>query len=361
MSTEVTRRVETKTLNLGDDNAVVPYEFGFESEHPALTLPFNLYVCGQNFTGAKISITTVRVKSRDDVFLLKGKCHSVKLQFEFQNFSLAIYPDVIVVGEYKDELILQFANPTGEHLAQLRFVLNSFIAGDFVTLGSVMAYSGPTKPKEDKAPVEQNWKDRVRSIAVAAMSAGLIIVAAAGLYSRFTTAIEMHPVLIDQAGQTMRASAAGQVAYLNPEAAKGEILFSVNSNSGDVLNFQMPCDCEVVVNQGIGEGTTVLPTDVILTILVNSLEVNIQALMSVEGLARAMKGDAVFLDMADGRSIPVNVVAGQTSNNAALSGELFMPVQLTAAEGALGQNDIGKFAQLRLKKKPFWAFGGEEG
>ncbi len=358
MTTELTRRVETKTLDLGSDNAVVPYEFGFESEHPALSLPFNLYICGQNFTGTKISITTIRVKSRDDVFLLKGKTHSVKLQFEFQNFSLAIYPDVLVVGEYKDELILQFADPTGEHLAQLRFVLNSFIAGDFVTLGAVMAYSGPTKPKEDKPPAEQKWTDRFRSIAVAVMSAGLIVLAASALYTRFTTGIEMHPVLIDQSGQIMRASAAGQVAYLNPDAKKGEVLFSVNSNSGDVLNFQMPCDCNVVVNQGVGEGTTVLPTDVILTILVNNVDVNIQALMSVEGLARAMKGDAVFLDMADGRSIPVTVVAGQTSNNAALSGELFVPVNLHAPEGALGEEDIGKFAQLRLTKQPFWAFGG---
>ena len=359
MTTDVIRRVETKTLNLGEDSAVVPYEFGFESEHPALTLPFNLYVCGQNFTGAKISITTIRVKSRDDVFLLKGKCHSVKLQFEFQNFSLAIYPDVLVVGEYKDELILQFANPTGEHLAQLRFVLNSFIAGDFVTLGAVMAYSGPTKPKDESAPIEQKWTDRARSIAVAAFSAGMIVVAASALYTRFTTAIEMHPVLIDQAGQTMRASTAGQVAYLNPVAKKGEILFSVNSNSGDVLNFQMPCDCESAGNQGVSEGTTVLPTDVILTILVNSLDVNIQALMSVEGLARAMKGDAVFLDMADGRSIPVDVLAGQTSNNAALGGDLFVPVQLIAAEGVLGEGDIGKFAQLRLTKQPFKIFDGE--
>ncbi len=359
MNTEVTRKVETKTLNLGGDSAVVPYEFGFESEHPALTLPFNLYVCGQNFVGAKISVTTIRVKSRDDVFLLKGKCHSVKLQFEFQNFSLAIYPDVLVVGEYKDELILQFANPTGEHLAQLRFVLNSFIAGDFVTLGAVMAYSGPTKPRDESTPIEQKWTDRVRSVAVAVMSAALIGLASTALYTRFTTAIEMHPVLIDQAGQIMRASTAGQVAYLNPAAMKGDILFSVNSNSGDVLNFQMPCNCEVVVNQGIGEGTTVLPTDVILTILVNNLEVNIQALMSVEGLARAMKGDAVYLDMADGRSIPVDVVAGQTSNSASLSGELFVPVQLHAPVGALGESDIGRFAQLRLTKQPLWAFGEE--
>ena len=89
----------------------------------------------------------------------------------------------------------------------------------------------------------------------------------------------------------MQATTAGQISYLNTDAAKGEVLFSVNANSGDVLNFKMPCDCEIVLSQGVREGITVLPTDVILTILVNSLDLNVQALMSVEGLARAMKDD----------------------------------------------------------------------
>ena len=73
----------------------------------------------------------------------------------------------------------------------------------------------------------------------------------------------------------------------------------------------MPCDCEVVVGQGVAEGVTVLPTDEILTILTNSVGLNVETLMSVEGLARAMSGDRVFLDMADGRSIPVQVIAGK--------------------------------------------------
>lgn len=299
-------------------------------------------------------MTAIHVTARDEIFLIKGSKHAARIQFDFKNFSVSIYPDVIVVGEKDDELILKFADPTGDHAAQLRFVLNSFIAGDFVTLGAVMAYSGPTKPKEDKKPAEQDWKQRYRSIGVATLSAVLAIWAASALYVRYTTGIEMHPVLIERSGQPMQATTAGQVSYLNPNAAKDEVLFSVNANSGDVLNFKMPCDCEVVLNQGVREGVTVLPTDVILTILVNSFELNIQALMSVEGLARAMTGDRVFLDLADGRSIPVQVLAGSSANSATLGGELFVPVQLIPEEGALTEADIGRYGQLRLAKPHFW-------
>ena len=348
------RKIEQKSLEIGKPVKSAEYEFGYENEHPTVSLPFTLSVLNQNLTGKSISLTTINVKAEDEVFLIAGSKHAVKIQFEFKNFSVSIYPEVVVVGEHKDEVALKFADPTGDHVAQLRFVLNSFIAGDFVTLGSVMAYSGPTAPKEEKKVEEQNWKERYRSVAVALMSGALAVLAAYALFIRYTTGYEMHPVLVEHAGQAMQATTAGQIAYLNTQAAEGEVLFSINANSGDVLNFRMPCDCEVALNQGVREGLTVLPTDVILTILVNNLDLSIQALMSVEGMARAMQGDRVYLDLADGRSIEVSVIAGKSANSALLGGDLFVPVEIIAPKDALTEADIGRYGQLRLTKRFFW-------
>ena len=333
----------------------IPVEFGFESEHPSVSPPYTMHAYGQRFEGQSLSLTTIEVKGRDDVLLVQGTRHIVRLQFAFENFSVTIFPEVVVAKERGDTLTLKFADPTGDHAAQLRFVLNSYIAGDFVTLGSVMSYSGPTKPKDDKPAARQPWTERYRSIAVVCLSTFLALWAAAGIYTRYTTGMEMHPVMIERAGQPMKATTAGQIAYLNPTAQKGEVLFSVNANSGDVLNFRMPCDCEAVVNQGVDEGLTVLPDDIIMTILVNSVDVDVKALMSVEGLARAMKGDRVYLDMADGRSIPVQVVASAAANAASLRGDPFVPVQLVPGEGVLSASDIGKFAQIRVTKELLWA------
>jgi hypothetical protein len=189
---------------------------------------------------------------------------------------------------------------------------------------------------------------------VASFSFLLAMVAAYGLFVRYTTGYEMHPVLVEHAGQAMQATTAGQVAYLNPEAKQGDVLFSINANSGDILNFRMPCDCKVALGQGVREGLTVLPADVLLTILTNTTDLRIQALMSVEGLARAMKGDQVFLDLADGRSVAVQVIAGKTANTALLGGELFVPVEIIAPDEALNKADIGRYGQLRLTKRFFW-------
>jgi hypothetical protein len=77
--------------------------------------------------------------------------------------------------------------------------------------------------------------------------------------------------------------------------------------------------------------------------------------MSIEGLAKAMSGEAAYLDMDDGRSIPVTVTPTSATNAAALRGDLFVPVDLVPAPGALVPDDIGRSAKLRLSKS--W-FGG---
>ena len=64
------------------------------------------------------------------------------------------------------------------------------------------------------------------------------------------------------------------------------MVFSINAITGDVLNFQLPCDCEVAVTEGIFEGATVLPIDVILSFFGSSASVRAQTLMSIEGLAQ---------------------------------------------------------------------------
>ena len=327
-------RVEDTDFNLDSLKASVPLEFGYEAEHPAVSLPFSVAIRGKRFDGQKISLTSMSVSTHAEIHMVPGSKHVASVQFEFQNFSVTIYPEVVVVGEKGGDLILNFADPTGDHVAHLRFVLNSFIAGDFVTLGSVMAYSGPTKPKEEKAAVQQNWKERVRSMFVAFLSAMLAFAAIYAFYVRFTTGYEMHPVVIERAGQPMQATTAGQIAYLDTSAAKGEVLFSINSNTGDILNFRMPCDCEVILTDGIREGVTVLPTDIVASILTNETGIEVETLVSVEGFSRAMRGDKVLLDLTDGRTIPVTIMAKTTSNAAAISGEVFIPVRLMADDHA---------------------------
>lgn len=330
----------------------IPVDFVYDTEHPVLPIPFTVHIGDQKFEGAGLSITEAFIKAPGPFDPnLVGTKFITRLQFDFEGFTVALFPEAVVAGAREDgEIALQFIDPTGPHLPQLRYILNSFIAGDFVQLGGMLSYTGPVKPKKAKEAAKEDPRRRLRSLGAAVLSGVLILAAVNVVVTRYTTSLEPRPVFIERAGTEMRATAAGQLTYLNPQASEGEVAFSINSNSGDVLNFQLPCDCEVTLAEGAVEGATVLPIDPILTFFDGSNNIRVKTQMSVEGLAKAMEGERVYLDLADGRSLRMNVVVNSATNASALRGELYVPVDLVAEEGSLGEGDIGQSGRLRLAK-----------
>jgi hypothetical protein len=335
------------------DTAPLPADFVFESEHPLLPIPFVVIWGDARLEGTAVSVTAahVAIDGRVDPAWI-GHKQIVTMQFAFEGFAVTLFPEVSVgPSDREGEMVLQFLNPTGAHLPQLRYILNSYIAGDLASLGGMLAYTGPTRPKTGKKEEAVHWRHRVRGIASACASAMLMLIAAGILLARFTQSYEPRPVFIERAGQDMKATTAGQISYLNPDAPKGEVVFAITANSGDVLNFQMPCDCEVVVTEGIYEGATVLPVDNILSLFDSTVAVRVETLMSIEGLGRVLDGDQVYLDMSDGRTIAAEVVLNTASYGASQRGDLFVPVTLATPQGAITVDDMGKTARLRLSRK----------
>ncbi|TNF21592.1 MAG: hypothetical protein EP318_06470 [Rhodobacteraceae bacterium] len=330
----------------------VPAEFGFDTEHPVLPVPFTAQIGEARFTGTGLSVTAAYVEPREAVApMLTGSRQAVRLRFDFGGFTITLFPEArVTTNDTGDELTLQFIDPTGPHLPQLRYILNTYIAGDVVSLGAMMAYTGPTQPKEAKGKggTAADARRRIKSIGVALLSSVLIYFAVSALFTRYTTSYELRPVFILRAGNEMRATSGGQVIFLNPGAGKGEVLYSLSATTGDVLNFQSPCDCEVALTDGMFEGATVLPGDSILTLYGQNRSVRVQTQMSTEGLSRAMSGERVHLEMDDGRTIPVQVILTSATSAAAEEGDLFLPVRLEPQAGALTEDDIGKSARLRL-------------
>ena len=340
----------------------LPIEFAVENEHPMIAAQFVLTLNGACYVGTALSLTKLSAQLQKGEGLAPGARGIGLMQFVFDGFTLSIQPELVAQEmDVQGTTTFLFADPTGAHLPQLRYILNSVIAGDVVSLDGVMSYSGPLAPKEPKPEPEATWRDRARPLAGLAISAMLVIGASALVASRYMTEYEFYPVSVTRDGQTMRATAAGQIAYLNPEAGQGEVAFSVNSNTGDVLNFTMPCDCDAIVQSGIAEGSTVLRTDLVMTIFDNMSSPRVETLMSVEGLGRALRGDAVHMEMTDGRSIPVRVVTDERTHAARLRGDLFVPVTLASLGEAFTEADIGKSAQLRLSKDLFRWTGVDTG
>ncbi|APX14284.1 hypothetical protein [Tateyamaria omphalii] len=343
------------------DTPIVPVGFGLESEHPMLTMPFTLSVAGQTFEGKRISVTEIEIALPKGT-MNAGSKELAKLSFPFEDFTITLMAQVTATDRGDDNMsILLFSEPTGAHLAQLRYVINSVIAGDIITLKGLMAYTGPTQPKSPKAAEAKSNRDRLRSIGVALVSLFIAFVAGTAVFSRYTTAYEMHPVFIDRTGLAMQATVAGQLTYLNPEAAPGEVAYTIAATTGDVLSFQMPRNGQVALSSDVFEGSTVLPTDLILTIFDNSDSIRLRTLISIEGLTRALQGDPATIEMNDGRTLPVTVQVRDTTRAAALRGDLFVPVDLTVKGGSLGPSDMNKSARLRLSKTLLGVFGiGQE-
>ncbi|MEM6303840.1 MAG: HlyD family efflux transporter periplasmic adaptor subunit, partial [Pseudomonadota bacterium] len=166
-----------------------------------------------------------------------------------------------------------------------------------------------------------------------------------------------HPVFIDRDGMAMQATVAGQLTYLNPDAAVGEVAYMVASVTGDVLSFQMPRDGEVTLASDVFEGATVLAEDLILTIFDDSETLRLRTMISVEGLTRALQGDPATIELNDGRSFPVEVLVRETTRSAAMKGEVFVPVDLAVKGPGLTPSDINKSARLRLSKTLGGLFG----
>ena len=329
----------------------VPQDFIFDAEHPVMPVPFSVQIDEAKLEGTGLSVTAAYVAidgQLDPAWM--GHKQVVRLQVDFRGFSVVLFPEVVVAGSRRDgEMTLQFMDPTGPHLPQLRYILNTFIAGDAVSVGGMVAYTGPTQLKAAKGADAKPTKFRVRSAAVAFLSLCLLLTTGYVMLQRATQSYELRPVFVERMGQDMKATTAGQVSFLNPKAKKGEVVFSVNSNSGDVLNFQLPCDCEVAVTEGVYEGATVLPIDSILSFFQPNAGVRVQTQMSIDGLAKAMGGEQGYLDMSDGRSLPVRVVITSATNAASLRGDLFVPVDLLPPDGVLTNADVGKSAHLRLQ------------
>jgi len=338
----------SKTLSVAQ---AVPPGFGTENEHPMLTMPFSIVLGNEVYTGQRISVTHIEIEADPQSSLRKGTTDLATIQFPFQDYAITMAASVMVASARDGKATLLFSEPTGPHLAQLRYIMNSFIAGDLVTLKGMMAYTGPTQPKAPKgAEAKPAIRDRMRSIAVAVISMSIALVAATFVFDRYTTAYELHPVFIEQDGLSMQATVAGQVTFIDADAQPGDVAYTIAAVTGDVLSFQMPAEGVIKVSDSVYQGATVLPDDLIMTIFDNTPEVRLRTMMSIEGLARALSGDNARIELNDGRKMPVKVQVRDTTRAAALKGDLFVPVDLTVKGQGLTPSDINKSARLRLSK-----------
>lgn len=345
---------DTQPAQTAEPKPEVSGSFIYETEHPQLALPFTARVGDRRVEGHSISITHAEVSG---LMPPNGNFEKVptSLQFDFEGFSVNLFVEVNVekVGAADSpSLRLQFCDPAGTHLPTLRYIMNSHLAGDLVTVGRFLGYTGPTQVKTKAAAAKPSVMQRVGSTirkgVVLVLSLGLIAMAGNVIRERIMFSYEGQPVLIGQSGDTLRATTAGQITYVNENAGLGDVVYSIAANSGSLLSVRMPCDCTLMSEADFYEGATVLAGAPLVKLTQDEAAIEASVLVSFEGIARMMSGDTPQLEFSDGRIVPVTLQVSNTAETGQSANGV--PAQIILDEAAASQIAIGETARLRFKR-----------
>ncbi|KQV70457.1 hypothetical protein [Rhizobium sp. Root1220] len=238
-------------------------DFTDGTEHPRVRLPFSVTIDGRSYEGSLLSV--VAASATGIVGANWPGAHKIAIfRFNFGSFWLSLPIDVtILAADSKTGAVtLRYREPTGQHMPQLRYILNSWLAGDLIAInGLLVAESSRPKGKLSASVAEQSrsaWLSKVLGACVVTVaSAGLFVVAAWLLSDRlFITDVEA-PAVVYRQSLTMTATAGGQLDFLDAHAALGKPAYSILASSGVAVTATMPCDCNVETAALVKGGTVV--------------------------------------------------------------------------------------------------------
>lgn len=338
-------------------------DFAGHGEHPVIRIPFNVVINGRSFQGNGLSIVGAEATGLIDP-QLHGRVQVVLLVFNFPGYSVSLPVDA-AIGAGSPEagtVTLRFLEPTGPHLPQLRYILNSYVGGDLVGIDGMIQSAervATTRPAAEAAP-------RRRSLRAGIMHGlrwgtfaglGLLLVGFVGLklYERLFVAPVTGLSTVSLAGMDLRAISPGQLDFVNTGAGKGDIAFAIRTTSGEVLAVSMPCDC-IVAPGAARTGATVLAGDTVMTVAPPDAPVVVSAQVDGHGLKMLASGAIAEVRMPDGTVTSAALDQTElpsllrTATGAAISVDLIPRQPLAAAA-------VGLPVDVLIKSDPLAAVG----
>ncbi|MFN7090497.1 MAG: pilus assembly protein PilZ [Allorhizobium sp.] len=321
------------------------------TEHPKTNIPFVTVIDGRQFSGRSLSLVSATVSGLAGPEL-EGKERIAVLRFDFDGYTISLQVDVRISRTHAEtgEVRLDFLEPTGEHLPTLRYLLNSYIAGDItsvdgiITLRERAAVSG-SKKQAGQASISNIVGRGLKMAATVAFSLALAGIAANLVYERVFSKEVKQLAVLSAGGQPLRAIASGQISYLDLGATRGEVLYTLQSVSGTTLSVNMPCDCRILPTRA-GEGSTVMAGDAIVEVVDETATPIVQAVVSADQAKQLVSGDIAELRFSDGQvafgSLAQNVEALTAVGN---EGEMRAVIEPNTE---LGSEAVGSPVSVRI-------------
>lgn len=358
-------QADTKQASTADPRVAFPpkiSDFAGSGEHPVIRLPFSVLINGRSYVGTGLSIVGAQATGLAEPHL-DGKVHFAILVFNFPGYaiSLPVQAAISAGNPEAGTVSLRFVEPTGPHLPQLRYVLNSFVAGELASIdGTLRATdrgSSGAKPaaRANRVSFLGSVGGAIRWVVLLALALGLLAFVGSRLYERLFVMPLPGLSSIALAGTSLRAISSGQIDYVNPAAKSGEVAFAIRTNSGDTLAISMPCDCVVAPGHAVG-GATVLAGEAIMTVAAPDAPVVISTQLDDHALRMLAAGAIADVQLPNGSV----VAAGLDSS--ALPGILrsatpgmAIPANLVPST-PLAADAVGTPVDVRIKADPFGNF-----
>lgn len=290
-----------KNLLFQNGSKIRPLAAG--NEHPMLDLPFMAIVDGRRFHGKSLSLISAKVAGLIDPHAA-GQPQLMSLLFEFDGFCVTL----VVQATARDrpnglgEVDFDFTQPAGAHMPQLRHILNAWIAGDLVSLGATIGVANSAPARPASAPPAQTGGHFVYNAAIAAASFGLAAIVLTLIYQqRFVQTLPEFGTAMMQ-GETLRATASGQIAFLDLAAPVGQVAVAISTISGDILSLTMPCEC-TANSLGLRVGSTVLQGEPVLNLAQQGAQVVVMVPNSPKLNFDLARGDQPELILPDGSAV----------------------------------------------------------
>ncbi|SHJ01538.1 HlyD family secretion protein [Palleronia salina] len=294
------------------DTSPAPLSAG--NEHPLIDIPFTAVIDGRRYSGGGLSMTTAQVTGLIDRGI-DGTQNIVRLIFDFPGFQLALSPAAQVRVIDDNTGVLVFSEPTGDHSAQLRQVLNDYISGDLTSSGRLIRSGALAQPKNggSGAPGKPTIGQRVRSgaatLVVLALTVALIALAVSLMQARLFTTDIAAPGRVVPEGQTIRATADGQISFIDAEAQAGDVLFALDTVDGETLSIAMPID-GVAQPISVTEGSTVLAGEPLFAVSPDDAALTIEARLPQELLFEVQQTGGVDVTLPGGAEFRATLAEG---------------------------------------------------
>jgi mannuronan synthase len=320
-----------------------------KGDHPMMEIPFMVGIDGRQYRGMRLSLVMAEIGGLMDP-ALENATRLMRLVFPFHGFSvtLGVLGLIKHVDRDKGLASVTFVDQGGEHLPQMRHILNSYIAGDLVALGGVIGVGStlpsPAARAANAAATRKLTVPRLLGMAGMVLATAVLLGGASMLaYSRIFTQPIATPGRAAPDGMTLGAIAAGQLDYVNLEASQGEVAFSIRTITGDLLSIAMPCTCTATL-QGIAVGATLQSGDTVMTVSQPDAPLVVTTQVTSDELLQLAFADHVNVRFADGETVRARA---QTSGLTSQSGDALIPVRLLP-ETPLAADRAGQLSELTI-------------